>query len=90
MKFQTNLEIAGSLRNSFRASLIKAQPYETVKAVLALLQEKGEEKSFLPILQADGAAASAPEYSKAQIQALKECGVTGYILHNAQGEYTLS
>ncbi len=68
----------------------QAQPYETVKAVLALLQEKGEEKSFLPILQADGAAASAPEYSKAQIQALKECGVTGYILHNAQGEYTLS
>ena len=54
------------------------------------MQEKGEEKSFLPILQADGAAASAPEYSKAQIQALKECGVTGYILHNAQGEYTLS
>lgn len=75
---------------SLTAENPQAQPYETVKAVLTQLQKAGKEKSFLPLLQADGEAFSGTDYTKAQIQALKECGVSGYILYNAQGEYPLS
>ena len=71
-----------------------AQPFDTVKAVCAQLQKKGADKSFLPLLQAYTVPSSALEYTAEQIaeqiEALAECGVTGYILYNEQGNYALS
>ncbi|MDD3192485.1 MAG: putative glycoside hydrolase [Oscillospiraceae bacterium] len=70
-----------------------SQPYDAVKAVLTQLQGSGEGKTFLPLLQAYTAPATTLEYTAVQIEeqirALKESGVTGYILYNEQGSYSL-
>ena len=69
-------------------------PYDTVYSVTRRITVgKTEEKVFLPFLQ----AYSTPDYGKAytaedleeQIQALSDLGISGYILYDPLGEYSL-
>ena len=67
------------------------QPAESVQAVLSELKQGARDKTFLPLLQAPGdAAEDAALQIQEQIRALEACGVSGYFLYQAEGNYLLS